>query len=88
MLAAALRAGAQTVVTFNLKEFPGSALAPWNVAAQSPDGFVFHQYHPDPKEVVTTLREQVERRGGIKRYLENHSRTAPEFVGLKQEQIP
>jgi len=87
VLAAAVRAGAQTVVTFNLKDFPDTALAPWNVAAQSPDDFLIHQYHLDPEVVVTKLREQAERRGGIERLLEIHSRTAPEFVCLIREHI-
>jgi hypothetical protein len=87
VLAAAVRAGAQTVVTFNLKDFPDTALAPWNVAAQSPDDFLIHQYHLDPEVVMTKLREQAERRGGIERLLEIHSRTAPEFVCLIREHI-
>jgi hypothetical protein len=87
VLAAAVRAGAQTVVTFNLKDFPDTALAPWNVAAQSPDDFLIHQYRLDPNVVVTKLREQAERRGGIERLLEIHSRTVPEFVGLIREHI-
>lgn len=87
VLAAAVRAGAQTVVTFNLKDFPDAALVPWNVVAQSPDDFLIHQYHLNPNVVVQKLREQAERRGGIVRLLEIHSRTAPEFVGLIREHI-
>jgi hypothetical protein len=77
----------QTVVTFNLKDFPDTALAPWNVAAQSPDEFLIHQYHLNPEVVVTKLREQAERRGGIERLLEIHSRTVPEFGNLIREHI-
>jgi hypothetical protein len=85
VLAAAVSAGAQTIVTFNLKDFPDSALAPWDVAAQSPDDSLIHQYHLDLEVVVTKLREQAARRGGIERLLEIHSRTAPEFVYLIRE---
>ena len=87
VLAAAVRAGAQTVVTFNLRDFPNSALAPWDVIAQSPDDFLIHQYHLDPDVVVQKLQEQGERRGGIARLLEIHSRTAPGFAGLISEHI-
>lgn len=87
VLAAAVRAGAQTVVTFNIKDFPDAALAPWNVVAQGPDDFLIHQYHLNPNVVVQKLREQAERRGGIERLLEIHSRTAPEFVGLIRKHI-
>jgi hypothetical protein len=47
VLAAAVRTGAQTIVTFNLKDFPEASLTPWNVEAQSPDDFLVHQYHLD-----------------------------------------
>lgn len=40
VLAAAAVCGAQTIV------------APWNVEAQSPDEFLIHQYHLDPKSVI------------------------------------
>lgn len=39
VLAAARLAGAQTIVTFNLKHFPQSALAPVGLEVQSPDAF-------------------------------------------------
>ncbi|MEV6940795.1 hypothetical protein AB0N07_01990 [Streptomyces sp. NPDC051172] len=39
-LAAAIRAKAQVVVTFNLKDFPPEALAPWDVEAVHPDAFL------------------------------------------------
>ena len=82
VLAAAVRTGAQTIVTFNLKDFPEGALTPWNVTAQTPDDFLIHQYHLDPKVIVQKLREQAERRGGIERLLEIHGRIVPEFVSL------
>jgi len=82
ILAAAVRTGAQTIVTFNLKDFPDAALAPWNVEAQSPDDFLVHQYHLNPETVVQKLNEQAARRGGVNRLLEIHAKTAPEFVGL------
>jgi predicted nucleic acid-binding protein len=40
VLAAAIKARAQTIVTFNLKDFPEDRLAPWQVEAQHPDEFV------------------------------------------------
>ncbi|MGY1832611.1 PIN domain-containing protein [Geodermatophilus sp. SYSU D01180] len=40
VLAAAIKARAQTIVTFNLKDFPEDRLAPWQVEAQHPDQFV------------------------------------------------
>ena len=40
VLAAAVRCGAQTIVTLNLRDFPESALSPWDVVAQSPEAFM------------------------------------------------
>lgn len=87
VLAAAVRTGAQTIVTFNLKDFPETVLTPWNVEAQSPDDFLVHQYHLGPDVVLQKLREQAERRGGIERLLEIHQKTVPQFTGLIRQQI-
>lgn len=40
VLAAALAAGAGTILTMNLRDFPASALAPHGVAAAHPDAFL------------------------------------------------
>ncbi|TCC20566.1 PIN domain-containing protein [Kribbella sindirgiensis] len=40
VLAAAIKARAQMIVTDNLKDFPQEKLAPWNVEARSADDFV------------------------------------------------
>jgi hypothetical protein len=82
VLAAAVRSGAQTIVTFNLKDFPEDALLPWNITAQSPDEFLVHQYHLAPEVVVQKLQEQAARHGGMERLLSIHNKIAPEFVAL------
>jgi hypothetical protein len=43
VLAAAVRAGADVIVTFNLKDFPAEALAPYGIEAQHPDEFLSYQ---------------------------------------------
>ncbi len=40
VLAAAIRAGAQAIVTFNLDDFPAARLQPYNIDAKHPDDFV------------------------------------------------
>jgi predicted nucleic acid-binding protein len=82
VLAVAVRCGAQTIVTHNLKHFPDAALAPWNVEAQSPDEFLVHQYYLAPRVVAQKLREQAAQHGGIERLLNIHIKIAPEFVAL------
>ena len=62
--AATVACGAQTIVTFNIKDFPPDALTPWNVEAQSPDEFLIHQYHLDAETVFTVAREQAQQHGG------------------------
>lgn len=82
VLAAAVVCGAQTIVTFNLKDFPENALAHWNVEAQSPDEFLIHQYHLDPRAVFSVVREQAEQHGGWERLMDIHTKTVPGFVSL------
>jgi len=59
VLAAAIRSGAQTIVTFNLKDFPVVALDPMGVEARHPDDFVVDQIDLAPGLVVGALLEQV-----------------------------
>jgi predicted nucleic acid-binding protein len=47
VLAAAVRAGAQLIVTSNLKDFPDDALAAYGVEAKGPDDFLVDQYFLD-----------------------------------------
>jgi hypothetical protein len=82
VLAAAVRCGAQTIVTLNLKDFPESALSPWDVVAQNPDEFLVHQYHLAPEVVAQKLHEQATKHGGMERLLSIHNKIAPEFVAL------
>lgn len=48
VLAAALAAGAGTILTMNLRDFPASALAPHGVAAAHPDDFLCELHDADP----------------------------------------
>ena len=58
MLAAAVRVGAQVIVTSNLRHFPEEALAPYDIEAQSPDTFLSHLYDLYPDIMVNVIREQ------------------------------
>ena len=40
VLAAAIRAGAQAIVTFNVKDFPASTLSKYSMEALHPDDFL------------------------------------------------
>jgi hypothetical protein len=58
--AAAIRAGAQVIVTFNLHDFPAAALEPFAIDAQHPDEFVLNVIDLDPGAVVAVCRAQRE----------------------------
>lgn len=61
VLAAAVRANAAAIVTFNLRDFPVAQLQPFAVAAIHPDEFLLNQLGLAPGAVVATLVEQVQR---------------------------
>ena len=56
VLAAALEARAWLVVTFNLRDFPTTALRPYGIEAQHPDEFILRVIALNP----LTIRETVE----------------------------
>ena len=47
VLATAIRARAQIIVTFNLRDFPTDVLSQWDVEAKHPDDFLVDQFHLD-----------------------------------------
>jgi len=58
VLAAAIRCGAGVIVTFNLKDFPDTCLAPYGVEAQHPDEFVENLFHLDQAVVIAAAQRQ------------------------------
>lgn len=58
VLAAAVIAGADVIVTNNLKDFRANDLAPWNITAQSPDEFLSDLLDEYPDSIVELLQQQ------------------------------
>lgn len=58
VLAAAIRSGAQVIVTDNVKDFPDSALADYGIEAQTSDEFVLHVMDLAPDLVVEIVKRQ------------------------------
>jgi predicted nucleic acid-binding protein len=56
VLAAAIHAGAQEIVTFNLRDFPASVLRPYGVRAIHPDEFVEHLLDLNSELVCEAVR--------------------------------
>lgn len=59
VLAAAIRASAQAIVTFNLKDFPADRLAAFNIEAKHPDDFILNCIDLSPARALSLLEQQV-----------------------------
>ncbi|MTV27920.1 PIN domain-containing protein [Nitriliruptoraceae bacterium ZYF776] len=61
VLAAAVRANAAAIITFNISDFPTGALEPFAVQAMPPDKFLLNQLELAPGAVVAVLQRQAAR---------------------------
>jgi putative PIN family toxin of toxin-antitoxin system len=61
VLATAVAAKADVIVTDNLNDFPSFALLPWGIKAQSPDSFLTHLFDEDPGAIKLIIQQQVEK---------------------------
>jgi predicted nucleic acid-binding protein len=57
VLAAAIKAGAQVIVTGNLRHFPAAELRQWDVEAKSADDFVLDQIYIDGRTVAACVQQ-------------------------------
>jgi hypothetical protein len=57
VLAAAIRSGAQVIVTDNLKDFPATVLDQWGIEAKSADDFVLDQLHLDTPSIYVAVQQ-------------------------------
>ncbi|MCO5994509.1 PIN domain-containing protein [Actinoallomurus rhizosphaericola] len=62
VLAAAIKAGAQVIVTSNLSDFPREELAVWGIEAKSPDDFLLDQIDLDDRIVWACIQQIVDSR--------------------------
>jgi hypothetical protein len=56
--AAAVRGGAQGIITANTKDFPAAALKPLGLEALHPDDFLLDQLDLSPPTILQVIREQ------------------------------
>lgn len=58
MLAAAVRGGADVIVTRNEVHFPPEALQPYDLGVLSPDDFLYYNFDFAPDTVVAAMEQQ------------------------------
>ena len=86
VLAAAVRSGAKAIVTYNIKDFPHSSLAPYSITTQGPSAFLKKLYDQAPSAVMDTLESQAAAIGKPLQYLLSRLRiNAPAFVAMLDE---
>ena len=56
VLAAAVVAKAQVIITANLKHFPEEALSPWEIEAQHPDTFLVNLFDLAPEKMIKVVQ--------------------------------
>lgn len=61
VLAAAVRGGAELIVTQNVRDFPPAATAPYDIEVSDQDAFLLDQRALDPVAVRRALTRQVSR---------------------------
>ncbi len=79
VLAAAIQASAQTIVTFNLRDFPDERLGAYGIEAQHPDDFMLHAIDLAPGLVIKVVSEQAAA-------LKNPPRTVGELLDTLRDQ--
>ena len=82
VLAVAVHAKAEFIVTFNLKDFPKTVLQLFGIEALSPDEFVFRIIQELPHLVLSTIKKH-------RLKLINPSKTAAEYIAtLEKQKLP
>lgn len=82
VLAAAIHAGANIIVTYNLKDFPGEQLEAHNIVAQAPDPFLARLAELYPAAVLEAASRQ-------RRSLRNPPKSVEQFLDtLTRQRLP
>ncbi|MFF4598145.1 PIN domain-containing protein [Amycolatopsis sp. NPDC001319] len=85
VLAAAVKGGAQVIVTENIKDFPAAALDPYDIKAVTADEFLLNQLDLYPQATVAALMQTAEDRDdppeSVDTVLTYLNKLVPNFVG-------
>lgn len=83
VLAAAVKSNTQLIVTYNAKDFPEDALAPWGIERQGPSTFLINLYDLEPGIVAQKLVEQASNVGlSLEDLLRKLQKNVPGFVSF------
>jgi len=81
VLAAAIKCGANAIVTLNLKDFPTDVVAPFGIDILHPDDFVAYQIDMAPGAACLAVKKMRQR-------LKNPIYTAPEYLSAIKPRLP
>lgn len=73
VLAAAIRANCDAILTFNLADFPSEVLARYNIEAQHPDEFIQSQFGLNPAKLLISVKK-------VRGRLKNPAKSAHEYL--------
>lgn len=79
VLAAAIRAEASVIVTYNLSDFPSGELKQYGIRSQHPDDFILRLLEIDPQKVIGAIREQ-------RANIHNPAKSAEELLATYEQQ--
>lgn len=79
VVAAAIHAKCDAIITYNLKDFPAETLARYNLEAIHPDDFINHQINLDEAKVVVAAQKCCSR-------LTNPPKTGEEYLSALEKQ--
>ena len=79
VLAAAIKSGANAIITSNLKDFPYCELSKYGIEAIHPDDFIFYQIDLAPAVTCVAIKRQ-------RHSLKNPKKTVDEFLAILQNQ--
>ncbi len=88
VLAAAVRAKADAILTSNRKDFPPQCLEPFGIEGLTPDQFLLHQWGLDSSLVARKLRDQAEENGrSLESLLDLLAKMVPQFIAAATPQM-
>lgn len=88
VLAAAVKAGAESIITYNSKDFPASSLSPYGIAVIGPSQFLKTLHDRAPSAVLETLESQASAIGQTREYLFSRLKVnAPGFIAHIEKAI-